>query len=115
MRHTGLMAVMCIGILGFITAGCYDLPDHAPMVNALDFRPSISLEPTPISFIPPSGVPCPLGGFAFNPSFHLIVSAGVNDVTFDSVTIHMIDGTNLGGPSITIPQPELSARFGSTL
>jgi hypothetical protein len=27
----------------------------------------------------------------------------------------MIDGTNLGGPSITIPQPELSARFGSTL
>ena len=115
MRHTGLMAVMCVGMLAVITAGCYDLPDHAPMVNAVDFRPSISLEPTPITFIAPSGVPCPLGGFAFSPSFHLIVTAGVHDVTFDSVTIHMIDGTNLGGPSITIPQPELSARFGSTL
>jgi hypothetical protein len=27
----------------------------------------------------------------------------------------MIDGSNLGGSSITIPQPELAARFGSTV
>jgi hypothetical protein len=51
----------------------------------------------------------------FDPSFHLIVSAGVRDVTLDSVTIHMIDGSNLGGPSVTIPQPQLATRFGSTL
>jgi hypothetical protein len=109
------MAVMCAGMLGSITAGCDDLPEHAPMVNAADFRPGISLEPTPITFIAPSGVPCPLGGFAFNPSFHLLVTAGVQAVTLSSVTIHMIDGSNLGGPSITVPQPELAARFGSTL
>ena len=115
MRHTGAMAVMCVGILGFITAGCYDLPDHAPMVNTADFRPSLSLEPTPITFTPPSGVPCPLGGFAFNTSFHLFVSAGVQDMTLNSVTIHMIDGSNLGGAAITIPQPELATRFGSTV
>ncbi len=109
------MAVMCAGMLGLITAGCYDMPEHAPMVNAADFRPGLSLEPTPITFIAPSGVPCPLGGFAFNPSFHLLVTAGVQAVTLSSVTIHMIDGSNLGGPSITVPQPELAARFGSTL
>ena len=51
----------------------------------------------------------------FDPTFHLFITAGVQDVTFDSVTIHMIDGTNLGGPSVTIPRPELSTRFGSTL
>jgi hypothetical protein len=115
MLHRGAVAVMCAGMLGLITAGCDDMPEHAPMVNAADFRPGISLEPTPITFIAPSGVPCPLGGFAFNPSFHLLVTAGVQAVTLSSVTIHMIDGSNLGGPSITVPQPELTARFGSTL
>src|SRR5262245_32268193 len=121
MLHRGVMAVTCVGMLGLITAGCYDMPEHAPMVNGLDFRPGLSLEPTPISFIAPrtfiapSGVPCPLMGFPFNPSFHLVVTAGIQDVTLNSVTIHMIDGSNLGGPSVTIPQPELAARFGSTL
>jgi hypothetical protein len=115
MFHRGAMAVMCVGALGLITAGCDDMPEHAPMVNAADFRPGLSLEPTPITFIAPSGVPCPLGGFAFSPSFHLLVTAGVQDVTLNSVTIHMIDGSNLGGPSITIPQPQLAERFGSTL
>jgi hypothetical protein len=109
------MAVMYVGMLGLITAGCYDMPEHAPMVNAADFRPGLTIEPTPINFIPPSGVPCPLGGFAFSPSFHLVVTAGVQAVTLNSVTVHMIDGSNLGGPSITIPQPELATRFGSTL
>ena len=115
MLHRVAMAVMCVGMSSLITAGCDDMPEHAPMVNAADFRPGISLEPTPITFISPSGVPCPLGGFVFNPSLHLVVTAGVQDVTLNSVTIHMIDGSNLGGPSITVPQPELAARFGSTL
>ena len=115
MLHRGVMAVMCFGVLGLITAGCDDMPEHAPMVNAADFRPGIILEPTPITFVSRSGVPCPLGGFPFNPSLHLVVTAGVQDVTLNSVTIHMIDGSNLGGPSITVPQPELAARFGSTL
>ena len=115
MLHRVAMAVTCVGVLGLITAGCDDMPEHAPTVNAADFRPFISIEPTPITFIPPSGVPCPLGGFVFSPTLHLVVTAGVQDVTLNSVTIHMIDGSNLGGPSITVPQPELAARFGSTL
>jgi hypothetical protein len=115
MFHRGVMAVMCVGMLGLITAGCYDMPEHAPMVNGLDFRPGLSIEPTPISFIAPSGVPCPLQGFPFVPSFHLLVTSGIEDMTLNSVTIHMIDGSNVGGPSIVIPQPELAARFGSTV
>ena len=109
------VAVLSIGILSLITAGCYDMPEHAPMVNGADFRPFISLAPTPITFAPLSVFPCTGGGFVFDPSLQLIITAGVNDVTFDSVTIHMIDGSNLGGPSVTIPRPELATRFGSTL
>jgi hypothetical protein len=106
---------MCVGILSFITAGCYDMPEHVPLLNGADFRPGLSLEPTPIRFTPLNAFPCTGGGFVFDPFFHLIINAGVRDVTLDSVTIHMIDGSNLGGPSVTIPRPELAARFGSTL
>src|SRR5262245_48960542 len=113
MLHRGAMAVMCVGMLGLITAGCYDMPEHAPMVNGADFRPGVILEPTPIAFTPFGGFPCTNGGFVFDPSFHLFVSAGVGDVTLDSVTIHMIDGSNLGGPSVTIPQAQLASRVGS--
>ena len=109
------MVVMCVAMLGIITAGCYDMPEHAPLLNGADFRPGLSLEPTPIAFTPLNAFPCTGGGFVFDPFFHLIISAGIGNVTLDSVTIHMIDGSNLGGPSVTIPRPELTTRFGSTL
>jgi hypothetical protein len=32
----------------------------------------------------------------------------------DRVTVRLIDGTNLGGPAITFPRPELNQMFGST-
>ena len=115
MLHKGAMVVMCVAMLGVITAGCYDMPEHVPLLNGADFRPGLSLEPTPIRFTPLSAFPCTGGGFVFDPFFHLIINAGVRDVTLDSVTIHMIDGSNLGGPSVTIPQPQLATRFGSTL
>ena len=109
------VAVLSIGMLGSITAGCYDMPEHAPMVNAADFRPFISLAPNPITFTPLSVFPCTGGGFVFDPSLHLVITASVNDVTFDSVTIHLVDGSNLGGPSVTVPRPQLTTLFGSTL
>jgi hypothetical protein len=109
------VTVFSIGLMALITAGCDDPPQGVRMVNGADFRPGISLSPLPITFAPSGAFPCTGGGFAFAPSFHLIVSAGVRDVTLDSVTIHMVDGSSLGGPSVTVPRPELTTRFGSTL
>ena len=34
-------------------------------------------------------------------------------VDLDRVTIHMIDGTNLGGPMITVPRADLVGQFGN--
>jgi hypothetical protein len=34
-------------------------------------------------------------------------------IRVSSVTLHMIDGTNLGGSSVTIASPELATQFGS--
>lgn len=109
------VAVFTIGVAGVLSAGCDDAPDGVRMVNGADFRPAVALAPVPIAFAPFGGIACTGGGFAFDPSFNLIITAGVHDLTLDRVTIHMVDGANLGGPSVTIPQPELATRFGSTL
>jgi hypothetical protein len=34
-------------------------------------------------------------------------------VDLDRVTIHMIDGTNLGGPMVTVPRADLVGQFGN--
>jgi hypothetical protein len=44
----------------------------------------------------------------------LAVTASSN-VFLDTVTLHLNDGTNLGGPSVTFPRAGLDARFGTTL
>jgi hypothetical protein len=46
--------------------------------------------------------------------FNIIVAAS-RTVTMSSATVHLTDGTNVGGPSVTFPQPELTSLFGSTL
>jgi hypothetical protein len=71
----------------------------------------ISLSPVGLSSL--SGLGC--SGFVFGASFNVIVVANSLDLTFDSMTVHMIDGTNLGGPSVTIPSPQLNTQFGTTI
>lgn len=45
----------------------------------------------------------------------LAITSTGSSVFLDSVTIHMNDGTNLGGPSVTFPRAGLDAQFGTTL
>jgi hypothetical protein len=47
------------------------------------------------------------------PIFDLRIAASTT-VDLDQVTIHMIDGTNLGGPMVTVPRTDLVGQFGST-
>jgi hypothetical protein len=54
-------------------------------------------------------------GLSASPGFDLVVTSLNRNVFVDNVTIHMIDGTNLGGPMIPYPRPSLNSMFGSTL
>jgi hypothetical protein len=55
-------------------------------------------------------------GPVFTTGFDLvIVQTRPVNVFMDRVTLHLLDGTNLGGPSITFPRSQLNAMFGSTL
>ena len=54
------------------------------------------------------------GRFSVNPVIDLFVTARRSNLFVDRVTLHMIDGSNLGGPMVTFPRPNLNSMFGST-
>jgi hypothetical protein len=68
----------------------------APVV--LVIRPAFS---PPVVFTEPSAI------------IDLRIAASTT-VDLQQVTIHMIDGTNLGGPMVTVPRTDLVQQFGST-
>ena len=45
----------------------------------------------------------------------LVVNAANAPVTFNSFTVHLLSGENVGGPMVTYPQANLTRLFGSTL
>lgn len=49
---------------------------------------------------------------AFDTDFSLLVTTG-SQVAVDSVTISLGDGSNVGGPTVTIPSSGLEQMFGS--
>jgi hypothetical protein len=87
-------------------------------------RGSIAFSPTPAiaaQFSPPT-LPIALvtntcaSSLVFAPGFNLvIVQTGPVGLFMDQVTLHLLDGTNVGGPSITFPRSQLNAMFGSML
>src|SRR5215510_7092637 len=68
----------------------------APVV--LVIRPAFS---PPVVFTEPSAI------------IDLQIAASTT-VDLQQATIHMIDGTNLGGPMVTVPRTDLVQQFGST-
>jgi hypothetical protein len=47
------------------------------------------------------------------PNLNLIITSA-RDVTVDEVTLHLLDGTNVGGPGITVPPAGLNGVFANT-
>jgi hypothetical protein len=101
-------------MLGLVTTGCDD-SGHARLINtASSIDTTAIISPSPIVLAPITNVPCATGR-NFDSSFNLIVTAGVTPLTLDSVTIQMLDGTNLGGPSVTIPHQQIAPSAGTSL
>lgn len=110
------LVVLSLGIAAALAAACDDSPGRARFVaQASLVGASARLSPNPIPLSPLLGFGCPAGGFAFAPSFHLILTAGPRDLRLDRVMVHMIDGSNLGGPSLTIPQSQFGGEPSSVL
>lgn len=54
------------------------------------------------------------GGPQRTAKFNIIIAAS-QTVTMSSATVRLTDGSNIGGPSVTFPQPALTSQFGSTV
>ena len=50
-----------------------------------------------------------------NSDLHLVVNASNTALNLNSVTLHLLSGENVGGPSVTYPQAGLTSLFGSTV
>jgi hypothetical protein len=101
-------------MLGLVTTGCDD-SGHARLINtASSINTTAIVSPSPIVLAPITNVPCATGR-NFDSSFNLIITAGVTPLTLDSVTIQMLDGTNLGGPSVSIPHQQIVPSAGTSL
>src|SRR5882762_2251644 len=86
-------------------------------------RADIGFSPTAIAVqISPQTLPfaavttaCAVGP-VFTTGFDLVIAqTRAANVFVDRVTLHLLDGSNVGGPSITFPRSQLNAMFGSTL
>jgi hypothetical protein len=84
-----------------------------PVAAATITTADVSRTAPVVVFISPSfsGSAAFIGGLP--PIFDLRIAASTT-VDLDRVTIHMIDGTNLGGPMVTVPRTDLVGQFGST-
>jgi len=69
--------------------------------------------PVVVSIRPAFSGPVVIVDGAFSPTIDLRISASAT-VDLQQVTIHMIDGTNLGGPMVTVPRTDLVGQFEST-
>jgi len=83
---------------------------------------SIAFSPTPVTavqfspqFLPfaPVTSSCAVGS-VFSTGFNLVI-VGDRPSFLDQVTLHLLDGSNVGGPTVTFPNAQLTNMFGSTL
>lgn len=95
-------------------AGCVD--NSAFMPVAPTNAPGVVEVITPASgTVAVSAVPSCLGQRFFAPDLSLAVTARQSNVFLDQVTIHLLDGTNVGASLVSFSRSGLEATFGNTL
>lgn len=109
------MKMIAIVVVAVVMAACDRTTNSGGTLIALAPTPTIAAQISPLTLpLVAASTRC-ASGTAFTTGFDLvIVQTGAVDVFVDQVTLRLIDGTSLGGPSITIPQPQLMSMFGST-
>jgi hypothetical protein len=108
------MRVIAVVVAALAVAACDDVQSGRGTSIVFSPTPEIAAQFSP-QFLPFAVVTssCAVSPF-FTPGFNLVIFQE-RPSFLDQVTLHLLDGTNLGGPSITFPRSELTGMFGSTL
>jgi hypothetical protein len=106
-------ALVFCGTLTIATTGC-SAADTTPMsLMSPNAAYDVSVAPSSLVEEPAFGGLVTSSCLTFTTSVDLIVrNFGASDLFLDEATFQLIDGTTLGGPTIPIPSPDLSSRFG---
>jgi hypothetical protein len=110
------MKMMAIVVAAVAIGGCDRTTNSSGTLIALAPTPAIAAQISPQTLsLFAATTPC-TSGAAFTTGFDLLIAhTGSGDVFIDQVMFRLIDGTGLGGPSITLSQPQLNSMFGSTV
>ena len=111
-----MMRAMTILLMTLTLASCEDAQKGKfSSTGSFVPTPAIGVQIFPQTLPVATVSTCPLGQPFTIPFTLVIVSPSQSDVSMDSVTFHLIDGTNVGGPAVTFPRPGLNSMFGSTV
>jgi hypothetical protein len=115
MKTPLLACVVTMSVMSLI--GCGDGAGPGPIGIAV--APSTvsfaraSIAPSFNAFAGPSIFFCPAATAVALP-LDLVLTA-IDTATVTQVTIRLPDGSSVGGPSVTFPQPDLRSQFGNTI
>jgi hypothetical protein len=112
-RAMGISAWLALSACGISGAACNDNHGVSLITTAPPVVAATTISPSLIGLTALGGFFCP--GFVFSTSFNVIVVSSTQDLTMNHVTLQLLDGTTIGGPSVTIPSPRLNTLFGTTL
>jgi hypothetical protein len=108
------MKVVAIVVAALTLAACEDAKHVRDTSIAFSPTPEIAAQFSPqflsVGLVTSSCAVSPV----FTTGFNLVIFQEQPSF-LDQVTLHLLDGTNMGGPSITFPRSQLNGMFGSTL
>ena len=93
-----LIAIVALALLA--SAGCDRSTTVAGIAPAPVLVATARLTTAPLAFAP--ATLC-AGVALFTPNVSLIITSLGSDVAVDELTLHLLDGSNVGGPGITVP------------
>jgi hypothetical protein len=102
-------------LLSLALGGC-DCDHHrcgGPFAAAIGTAGISTVAPVVVSIRPAFSGTTAFFDDVFSPTVDLRIQASAT-VDLFQVTIHMIDGTNLGGPMVTVPRTDLVGQFENT-
>ena len=73
----------------------------------------VIVSPSLINLTALGGFNCP--GSGFSPNVTLFITSNGTARSMSAATFTLLDGTTVGGPSVTVPTVQLNQQFGSTI
>jgi hypothetical protein len=101
-----MVAMAAIALLA--SAGCDRTTTVAGIAPAPVLVATARLITTPLAFAPSTYC---ANVALLTPNVSLIITSAGSDVFVDELTLHLLDGSNIGGPGITVPPAGFSGGF----